>query len=586
MKQSKAENILLIRPPVVEVFRFASTTPTAPLGLAYVSAALKRSGFKVQTLDAIVEGYNTRRRYIQGTLVGLSIEQIVEKITKDIALIGLTCLFTHEWPFVVALIKKIKSKHPNICIMIGGEHPSSMPEFCALTSDTDIVVRGEGEEIVCDVAAAVINKTKNLEDISGIVFKKQDASIKVNPRRARKTQIDDLAIPDWHGFDPVFYHEKRLVGSVYTPRITVPMLATRGCPYQCTFCSSPNMWTTKWVSRDPIKVVDEIEHHMNNFGATNFPFHDLTAIIKRDWIVDFCKEILRRKLDITWQLPSGTRCEVIDKEVADLLEATGMMSMAFAPESGSEETRIMVKKKMQKKSVLDAMKVSGEANLNVAVYMILGFPHDKVKHFKESEKFIIEAARSGAEDLAVGYYLALPGTQLFRSLVEAGKIKINKSYFVHLLNSQTFVPHQIFMPKASRWTLVYWKFRLTIVFYLARAKHSKSYQGFIWHLLKGFLAKKHESKLQTVMNTLSRLGWYSTTSFFRKRWISKSEESKLFQSWHEIFESIQSEISQIPNTNPENQKSEELYKTNVSRYLKELHSASFSVKNPLKVLDS
>ena len=136
------------------------------------------------------------------------------------------------------------------------------------------------------------------------------------------------------------YHENRFVGEMYSENITVPILATRGCPYQCTYCSAPNMWLPRWIPRDPIKVVDEIEYYSKNFSAKNFPFQDLTAIIKKEWIKAFCEEIIKRNLNITWQLPTGTRSEAIDDEIASLLKKSGMTSMAYAPESGSEETNV------------------------------------------------------------------------------------------------------------------------------------------------------------------------------------------------------------------------------------------------------
>jgi hypothetical protein len=69
------------------------------------------------------------------------------------------------------------------------------------------------------------------------------------------------------------------------------------------------MWLPLWIPRDPILVVDEIEYYVKKFGAGNFPFQDLTAIIKRDWIKAFCEELIKRELNINWQLPTGTQTQ-------------------------------------------------------------------------------------------------------------------------------------------------------------------------------------------------------------------------------------------------------------------------------------
>tara|TARA_B100000809_G_C14903940_1_gene447288 strand:- start:409 stop:681 length:273 start_codon:yes stop_codon:yes gene_type:complete len=88
------------------------------------------------------------------------------------------------------------------------------------------------------------------------------------------------------------------------------MLATRGCPYRCTFCSNPAMWGNFWGPCDPAKVVDEIEDYINRYQTSNFIFSDLTAVIKKSAIIGFCEE---KNLDITWQLPT-TRTESLDKD--------------------------------------------------------------------------------------------------------------------------------------------------------------------------------------------------------------------------------------------------------------------------------
>ena len=113
--------------------------------------------------------------------------------------------------------------------------------------------------------------------------------------------------------------------------------------------SNANMWGTRWYARDPVDVVDELEHWHREYKANNFPFHDLTAILKKQWIVDFCKELHSRPFhrDIIWQLPSGTRVEVIDDEVCEWLAKTNGKALNYAPESGSLETRKRVKKRMK-----------------------------------------------------------------------------------------------------------------------------------------------------------------------------------------------------------------------------------------------
>jgi hypothetical protein len=334
--------ICLIRPPAVESFRFATTSIALPLGLAYIGAALKAARYDVRVVDAVGEAPNTRTRYCQGFLIGLRLEQIVDRIPGNADIIGISVIFTHEWPAVVRLIALISRRRPGATIVIGGEHCTSLPEFSLLSSSADVAVLGEGEETVVELVRALRGE-RSLDSVHGIAFRSGDR-IHVNRRRERQRRIDEIHTPDWEPFSPETYHRHRFVGGMYSSSMTMPILATRGCPYQCTYCSAPNMWTPRWIPRDPVKVVDEIESYVRRYGAGNFPFQDLTAIIQKEWITAFCDELIRRKLNIRWQLPTGTRSEAIDPEVARLLKASGMTSMAYAPESGSDSTRRFIKK--------------------------------------------------------------------------------------------------------------------------------------------------------------------------------------------------------------------------------------------------
>src|SRR5258706_2241875 len=135
---------------------------------------------------------------------------------------------------------------------------------------------------------------------------------------------------------------------------------------------------------------------------------DLTMIIKKDWVVRFCREILRRVLDISWQFPSGTRCEVVDDEVAGLLGQSGCRLLCYAPESGSERTRTLIKKKMKTESLLAAVDAAVGARLRLETFFVIGFPHDTADDLRETPRLGREVARRGGEEAAV--HLFFPPT--------------------------------------------------------------------------------------------------------------------------------------------------------------------------------
>ena len=511
----------------------------------------------------------------KGCLVGLRLEDIADRVPADAALIGITVVFTHEWPAVARLVQLIKERLPDTPIVLGGEHITSMPEFCLLTSLADYVVMGEGEETIVGLMQA-LSGDSNLESICGLGYRVGEA-VQINERRQRKTDIDEIAWPDWAPLDVDAYHANRFVGGMYSEHLTMPILATRGCPYQCTYCSAPNMWLPRWIPRDPVKVVDEIEHYIQAYGAKNFPFQDLTAIIQKDWIRTFCEEVLKRNLKFTWQLPTGTRSEAIDPEIARLLKASGMTSMAYAPESGSETTRKFIKKKMKTDRLFDSIDAAVSAKLNVATFLVIGFPHDEAQHLQENFEFIDRLAAHGITDLSVGFYMALPGTELFHSLYDAKRIKLDRAYFRHILDSLALIPSQRYCEHLSRWDLFRWKMRFYRRFYGAKKKVGES-QGMIASVFRAiggiFSQDGHASKLETAFRNGIMSGVETVKSMLGRQWISAAEEAKLFADWDDQYRNIRREKLQrgIVQLAPEDAR--DLHRGNVISQLEQDHTSA------------
>ena len=537
--------ICLIRLPVAETFRFSTLSATPPLGLAYVAGALEAAGYPVAVVDAVAEAPRERTRYIKGYLIGLSLEAIVARVPADARVVGISVIFTHEWPLAVRLIELLRQARPDVFVVLGGEHITSMPEFCLRTSQADALVLGEGEETIIELLAAW-RAGRSFAGIPGVAWKDGERIVR-NARRDRRTDVDAIAWPAWHLFDLQTYYAHRFVGGVFTDDLTVPILATRGCPYQCTFCSAPNMWLPRWIPRDPAGVVDEIEHYVRTYGARNFPFQDLTAIVRKDWIRAFCQEIIDRGLEISWQMPSGTRSEAVDPEVADLLRRSGMISMAYAPESGSETTRRYIKKRMQTGRLFESIRAAVAADLNVAVFVIVGFPHDDESLVRDNLPFVRRAAAEGVTDLSVGFYMALPGSELFQSLYDAGKIRIDRAYFRHILHSLTLWPSQSYCEGRSRTQLAWAKLRLLLAFYAAGRRSTPEARrsgipllAAIARALRGVGTGKHASKLETVFrNALTSL-WDSFRVQLRPGWMPRRAEPAMFRDWDVLYREIRS----------------------------------------------
>ena len=496
--------VQLVHPPLyLNVHAMTALRPSLPLGLAYVAAALREAGHEVSLVDAVAlapEQVTRSSMKKQLFALGLTVEQIVERLDPKADVFGVTNMWTFSWPLVRELLVQMKARFPNTPIVCGGEHFSGLPELSMQQAPIDFVIRGEGEEGAVEVISGLrLGKDKvDWSEVAGIWYR--DASgTPVSSKRPRERikDIDRLPWPAWDLIDVDVYNQQGFINGLNQGK-TVPILATRGCPYQCTYCASPNMWTTRWYARDPKDVVDEMQFYKQHHGATNFPFQDLTAILKRDWIIAFCNELKARKLDVTWQFPSGTRCEVIDDEVARLLAETGGKSLALAPESGSERTRKLIQKRMKTESLLEAVKASVKAKLNVTIFIVIGFPHDTDEDLKQTRKLVRQLGRMGIDDIAVGFFFPIPNTQLYHELMEKGRVTLADEFLLTPIfaNEEKLLAENNYCEQLDHKQLTRWKYRLLSNFYATSFLfHPTRPFRILWNALRGKETRKLETYL-------------------------------------------------------------------------------------------
>jgi radical SAM superfamily enzyme YgiQ (UPF0313 family) len=199
------------------------------------------------------------------------------------------------------------------------------------------------------------------------------------------------------------------------------------------------MWTTEWIPRDYNLVVDEMQEYQDRYGVTDFQFEDLTAIVRSDWIINFCDEILKRNMRITFQLPSGTRSEGINYEVASKLKAAGCHEFSFAPESGDPRILKAIKKKVSLPKMFESARCALKAGINVGCFFIIGFPEDDYRSVLRTYGAIIQCALIGFTNVNLNAYSPQPNTESFQKLQSMGVITdFDDKYLMSLFTFQDF----------------------------------------------------------------------------------------------------------------------------------------------------
>ena len=457
--------VSLVKAPALTNAYALSTLMTPPLGLAYLAGSLKAEGVSCEIIDAVGETPDqiSPLDFCDGFSIGLTMQQIVDKISADADVIGLSCMFTNGWPYDARLATLIRERFPNALIVAGGEHASACADYIMDTCPAvDVCAHGEGEETLVELVHCV-RRGASLEDVAGITFRNNGAP-QTNPRRKRIADIDGIPVPDWQ-LVPLENYMSRGIGHGSFIARNMPLMATRGCPFQCTFCSSPRMWTTKWSARTPSMVIDEMESYIATYNVENFDLYDLTAIIKKSWIVDFAQQIIDRDLNITYQLPSGTRSEAIDQEVVDLLYRSGCRNFNYAPESGSPRTLEAVKKKVKLPRLLESLTVAAKRGMSVMVNIIL-FPDDTPADVRKTFKFMIQCAWAGADDITFVPFVPYPGGELYDRLVEEGRLPpMSDDYAISLLTHSDITTAKSHNPHFSGRQVHYIRLLFLAMFY-------------------------------------------------------------------------------------------------------------------------
>jgi anaerobic magnesium-protoporphyrin IX monomethyl ester cyclase len=462
-------HVTLLRPPTVTppgVYLASRGTP--PLGLAYLAGAVKAAGFDVTCIDAFAEKMDGYRGFgTEGLVInGLIAQEIVDRVPFDTHVIGISCMYSNEWIYVREVIHSLHENRPDAVLIAGGEHVTAdYAEVFADTPELTACALGEGEETLVATLEA-LQSAKPLRDVAGLVIREPDGTLVHTGRRPRIKEISAIPRPAWQTI-PIEKYLNAGLGFGAQGRRAMPILASRGCPYQCTFCSSPQMWTTKWSCRDVEDVLDEMKTYIRLCRAEHFDFYDLTAIIRKDWIVAFATRLIEERWNITWALPSGTRSEALTADVLQLLRASGCCKINYAPESGSEPALVRIKKRVKLDRMIPSMRAAVKAGIITRANILIGLPEQDLRELIDNFAFAARLAWIGLHDIAVFGFVPYPGSEIYRQLRASGQIESGEAYRKFLAFNLTNAHRHMrswsrFIPD---WQMPYIIYALTAWFY-------------------------------------------------------------------------------------------------------------------------
>lgn len=379
--------VLLISPPFIRSGK--PSVKTAPLGLGYIAAMLESKGHPVSILD-LFDLSNLRAK--------------IKQANPDI--IGISINMSAFLPEAVKVANVAKEIFGDIKIVVGGYHPTAIPEKTLSIPSFDIAVLGEGEYTFLNLIYAL--ERGKAEEVKGIAYKNK-GKIVVNQKA---DEIKDLGILPWPAHHLLTMHSYRSVRVKGKKYKAATMISSRGCPFNCIFCVSKVMRKGFRV-RAPEDVVAEMEYLCNRFNVECIEFMDDMFGLDRNWTRTFCKEIMERKLNISWTCIS--RCDVLSEDLLNLMRKSGCIEIKFGVETGDAAMMENIRKGETLSQVENAFKNSRKEGIQAHAFFMLGNPGESEKSIKNTQNLARRLCRYGASAV-FAIAEVYPGSELEKML--------------------------------------------------------------------------------------------------------------------------------------------------------------------------
>ena len=395
--------ILLLRPKS----KLYALSSVPPLGLGYLARALLNRGFDVEIAD-----FNNRRcrenrllekwRKSPPDIIGLQLQ------SRDIA----------EGRVLIQRLRKWLGS--SIPIVLGGPHPSTMPEQVLEDfSGADFAMLGEAEETLpklVDYLGGTNHATP--EAVPGLVYKSNGA-LKINPT-SPPVDIDQLDFPAWDLMTLDGYSQTEVFGGGFNRRApAMTLLTSRGCPWQCTFCCAKELYGRSLRLRNPERIVDEMDILHRQYGFREIKIIDDNFNAVRRHVLEVGRVFQQRPVDISTSFACGLQIHNLDDEVLSVFKLLGASELMVAVESGSQRVLSLMKKNIDLSQVPRKVDLIRHHGFKVILLFIIGYPGETREEIEQSVRMALELP---IDRVHFNCFSPLPGTEIYRELKSQNRL--------------------------------------------------------------------------------------------------------------------------------------------------------------------
>ncbi len=403
------KKVLLIFPPVV-CSQESPKQIMPPLGISYLGAYLEPD-YDVRLLDAAIEGYNHEQRVSPGFFqYGLKSEEIKQRIAEfSPDVVGVSCLYSSQFPAVANICRLAKEVSAEIITIIGGTHPSFLPQECLEYEDIDFIILGEGELPTKGLLNNISNGT-SYEKLDGIAFRSYSGVV-INPQKKMIEDINTLPYPARHLLPMEKYFRIGLpMGLISRKTPAINIITSRGCSFECSFCSSSHFWGRRYRSRSVENILGEM-HELKKMGIRELKFFDDNLTLDKPRAKALFKAMIEHKFNFSWNTPNGIAAQTLDVELLSLMKDSGCYEITLAIESGDEQIlREVLKKPIDLARTQETAKLIKKFGMDTYGFFIIGFPQETKKQIYKTLRFMDQIKLD-----RISLFIAnpLPGTEIY-----------------------------------------------------------------------------------------------------------------------------------------------------------------------------
>jgi anaerobic magnesium-protoporphyrin IX monomethyl ester cyclase len=366
-----------------------------PLGLAYVAAALEKAGFQVEMLDNYLLKKPTDE-----------VKQLVQRLNPEI--VGITC-GSATYHRCVETAKAVKETLPSCKVVVGGWHPSYLPDSMLQHPEIDYVVMGEGERAMVELATHITREKseKALAAIAGIAYRHNGNIVKNGPKFI--SNMDEIPFPARHLL-PMHLYDRTI--EFLNAKPADVMSIARGCPFSCAFCETKKLWGNTCRTFSPSRIIDEVNYIIDKFNTKGIYFINDNFTIKKKETAELCDLIEKNKLDIEWMC--DTRADLVSQDLLGKMKEAGCKTIWFGVESGSPRILEKINKGITREQTIQAFKLCRETGIHIACSFILGVPGETVKDMEATLKF---AKKLDPDWCQFNIFIAYPDSSLYEEIL-------------------------------------------------------------------------------------------------------------------------------------------------------------------------